>query len=121
MKLADILASNPAAEIEVKTSASFYDGTIDYEIPRDTLQIPDCACPDTEGATGHYGDDIDAVIRDYVTPDALHALDFDDCSDSDDSFNGSGYYVSEIKGRTRPDPYCDICLDLLFTVYVILP
>lgn len=47
MKLADILASNPAAEIEVQTSASFYDGTIDYEIPRDTLQIPDCACPDT--------------------------------------------------------------------------
>lgn len=120
MKLADILQKHPAAEIEVKTSASFYDGTIDYEIPRDTLEIPSWACPDSEGATGDYGDDIDAVIRDYVTPGALRAIDFDDYSDDDMSFDGNGYYAATIKGRTRPDPYHDICLDLHFNVYIIL-
>lgn len=120
MKLADILQKHPAAEIEVKTSASFYDGTIDYEIPRDTLTIPGHAYPDTEGATGHYGDDVDAVIRDYVTPDALRAIDFDDYSDDDMSFDGNGYYAATIKGRTKPDPYRDICLDLHFNVFIIL-
>lgn len=119
MKLDEILAIHPTATIEAKVAASFYDGTIDYEVPSDTLAIPGWACPDTEAATGRYGDDIDAVIRDYVTPDALRAADFEDCSDDDSSFDGSGYYYAELEGETAPDAN-GVRLPLAITVYIIL-
>lgn len=120
MKLADILAIHPTATIEAKVAASFYDGTIDYDVEADTLAIPDWASPDTEGATGRYGDDIDAVIRDYVTPDALRALDFEDASDDDSSFDGAGYYYADLAGETAPDAN-GIRLPIAITVYVVLP
>ena len=119
MTIADIIDLHPNATIEAKVAASFYDGTIDYEIHADTLAIPGWACPDTEAATGDYGDDIDAVIRDYVTPDAIRALDFEDCSDDDMSFDGTGYYYAELEGETAPDAN-GIRLPLAITVYVVL-
>lgn len=121
MKLADILALHPTATIEAKVAASFYDGTIDYDVPRDTLAIPGWACPDTEGATGRYGDDIDAVIRDYVTPDTLRALNFEDRSNDDMSFDGAGYYYAGLAGETAPDEKYGERLPLAISVYVVIP
>ena len=119
MKLADILALHPNATIEAKTTASFYDGSIDYEVFPDLLIIPGWTGPDTEGATGHYGDDIDAVIRDYVTPETLRALDFEDCADNEDSFDGTGYYYATLDGETAPDAN-GVRLPLAINIFVIL-
>lgn len=118
MNIADILTKHPTATIEVQASADFYDGHIDFTADRETLAIPEWQAPNTEAASGRYGDEIDALVRTYVNPKALRALDFEDCADDDDSFDGHDYYYATLDGETAPDAN-GVRLPIAITVYVV--
>lgn len=121
MKLAEILKLHPNAEIEVQADADYYVGSIDYEVPRDTLAIAESQWPDAQNTGRDNILLVDAVIRDYVNPDTLRALDFDDYSDDKGSFAGAGFYVGIIEGKTAPLPKYGEQLPITFHVYAVLP
>lgn len=119
MKLADILAIHPDAEIEVQATAGFYDGSIDYTLDRDTLTIPASQWPDAQGISRDYILEIDAVIRDFVNPEVLRNLDFE----FDDDIlldHEAGTYYASIEGETRPDPKYGERLPLRFALHIHL-
>lgn len=121
MKLAEILKLHPNAEIEVQVEADFYVGSIDYEVPRDTLAIAESQWPDAQNTGRDNILIVDAVIRDYVNPDTLRDLDLDDNSDDEWSFNCCGFYNADIEGKTAPLPKYGEQLPITIHVYAVLP
>ena len=78
MKLKDLLTKYPEADLEVHAYTDLYDGSVNYNIPKDDLIIPDWAWPECQNIlVVDYAMDIDLVVRNYVTPEAIGALDFE--------------------------------------------
>ena len=117
MNIADILTKHPTATIEVQASADFYDGHIDFTADRETLAIPEWQAPNSEAASGRYGDEIDALVRTYVNPKTLRALDFAFDGD-DESWDGKGCYYAAIEGAT-PDGE-GLAQTIIFNIFIVL-
>lgn len=116
MKLKDLLTKYPEADLEVHAYTDFYDGSVDYDIPKDDLIIPDWVWPEHQNIREEYAKDIDRVVRNYVTPEAIKALDFE----FDEYQFWHGAYYAHIDGETKPTKD-GITLPIDFTVYLILP
>ena len=116
MKLKDLLTKYPKADLKVLAYTDFYDGSVDYSIPKDDLTIPNWAWPEYQNIREDYAKDIDRVVRNYVTPEAIEALDFE----FDEYQFWHGAYHAYINGKTKPTEE-GIPLPIDFVVCLILP